>query len=129
MVGIWQSYSDIYLYVAAAAMLLGFGLPLMIVPLDWARAFRWRVPEQTELVVFLARSMGIVISLMAIFAIQATRVPVAKPFFFDLMLCTFAAMLVLHVQGAIRRTQPVTETAEIGLWIVLLTVTLGFYPA
>ncbi len=129
MVGIWQSYSDIYLYVAAAAMLLSFGLPLMITPLGWARACRGPVPQPTELVEFLGRSMGIVISLMAVFAIQATRVPAAKPFFFDLMLGTFAAMLVLHIQGAIRKTQPITETAEIGVWVVLFIVTLCFYPA
>ena len=129
MLGIWQSYSDIYLYVAGVSMLIGFGLPLMIAPLAWARLFRWQVPQEQSLVVFLGRSMGIIISLIAIFAIQATRVPLAKPFFFDLMLCMFAAMLVLHIQGAIRKTQPITETVEIGLWVLLLVVTLGFYPA
>ncbi len=128
MVGIWQYYSDVYLYIAGAAMLIGFGLPLMIAPVGWARLFRWEVPEQQSLVIFLGRSMGIVVSLMAIFAIQATRVPVAKPFCFDLRLATFAAMLVLHVQGAIRKTQPMTETVEIGLWVVMFFVTLGFYP-
>ncbi len=129
MVGIWQSYSDIFLYVAAAAMLISFGLPLLVAPVGWARVFRWTVPNEQRLVVFMGRSMGVFIALMSIFAIQATRVPAAKPFFFDMMLFTFAAMLVLHVLGAIRKTQPVTETAEIGLWVLLLVVTLCFYPA
>ncbi len=129
MVGIWQSYSDIFLYVAAAAMLISFGLPLLIAPVSWARVFRWQVPDERRLVVFMGRSMGVFIALMSVFAIQATRAPAAKPFFFDMMLFTFAAMLVLHVVGAIRKTQPVTETAEIGLWVVLFIVTLCFYPA
>ncbi len=129
MVGIWQSYSDIYLYVAAAAMLISFGLPLLIAPVSWARVFRWQVPDEQRLVLFLGRSMGVFIALMSIFAVQAVRTPAAKPFFFDMMLFTFAAMLVLHVVGAIRKTQPVTETAEIGLWVVLFIVTLCFYPA
>ncbi len=128
MVGIWQSYSDIYLYIAAAAMLIGFGVPLLIVPVSWARVFRWPVPDEQRLVVFLGRSMGVFIALMSIFAVQAVRTPAAKPFFFDMMLFAFAAMLVLHVVGAIRKTQPVTETAEIGLWVVLFIVTLCFYP-
>jgi len=28
----------------------------------------------------------------------------------------------------LERAQPVTETIEIGLWVVLLLVTLAFYP-
>ncbi len=129
MVGIWQSYSDVYLYVAAAAMLISFGVPLLIAPVGWARVFRWPVPDEQNLVAFLGRSMGVFIALMSIFAVQAVRTPAAKPFFFDMMLFTFAAMLMLHVVGAIRKTQPVTETAEIGLWVVLFIVTLCFYPA
>ncbi len=129
MIGIWQSYSDIYLYVVGVAMLLAFGIPLIVVPLRWAALFRWQVPQPDNIVVFLARSMGIIVSLIAVFAILATRAPTVKPFFFDLMLSTFAAMLVLHVYGAIRKTQPMTETVEIGLWVLLFFVTLGFYPS
>ncbi len=129
MIGIWQSYSDVYLYTAGAAMLLAFGIPLLVVPLRWAQLFRWQVPQPENLVVFLGRSMGIIISLIAIFAFRAAVSPQAQPFFFDLMLWTFAAMLVLHVYGAIRKTQPITETIEIGLWVILFLVTLCFYPA
>ncbi len=129
MIGIWQSYSDVYLYTAGAAMLLAFGIPLLVVPLRWAQLFRWQVPQPENLVVFLGRSMGIIISLIAIFAFRAAVSPQAQPFFFDLMLWTFAAMLVLHIYGAIRKTQPITETIEIGLWVILFLVTLCFYPA
>jgi hypothetical protein len=129
MIGLWQSYSDVYLIVAGVAMLAAFGLPLLLVPIRWARAFRWEVPQPRNLVVFLGRSMGIMISLLAIFAFKVTGIPAAKPFFFDLMLWLFVAMIALHVYGALRRTQPVTETLEILLWIVLFLITLGFYPA
>jgi hypothetical protein len=129
MIGIWQSYSDIFLYVVGAAMLVAFGIPLMIVPLRWARVFRWPIPQSETLAVFMGRSLGIFISLMAIFAFKATGVPAAKPFFFDLMLWVVGAMGLLHVYGAIRRTQPMTETVEIALWVVLFLATLCFYPA
>ena len=44
------------------------------------------------------------------------------------MLWIFVGMILLHVYGAIRKTQPITETIEIGLWVVLSLVTLCFYP-
>jgi hypothetical protein len=128
MIGIWQSYSDVYLYVAGVAMLASFGIPLMIVPLRWARFLRWEVPQPENLVVFLGRSLGVFISVIAIFAFKATGAPAAKPFFFDLMLWLFVTMIALHAYGAIRKTQPITETVEISLWVVLLLVTLCFYP-
>jgi hypothetical protein len=128
MIGIWQSYSDAYLYVAGVAMLATFGLPLIVVPLRWARAFRWEVPQPENLVVFLGRSLGVIISLFAVFAFKVTTTPAAKPFFFDLMLWLFVAMLTLHIYGALKKTQPITETIEILLWVVLLLVTLCFYP-
>ena len=128
MIGIWQTYSNVYLYAAGAAMLVAFGIPLLLVPLRWARAFRWEVPQPENLVVFLGRSLGILISLLAIFAFKVTASPAAKPFFFDFMLWLFAAMTALHAYGAIRKTQPVTETVEILLWVVLFLITLCFYP-
>lgn len=128
MIGVWQSYSDVYLYVAGVAMLATFGIPLLVVPLRWARAFRWEVPQPENLVVFLGRSLGIIISLLAVFAFKVTSYPAAKPFFFDLMLWLFVAMIALHIYGAIRKTQPITETVEILLWVVLFLITLCFYP-
>jgi hypothetical protein len=129
MVGIWQSYSDVYLYVLGVAMLAAFGIPLVVVPLQWARAFRWAVPQPENLTVFLGRSLGVLLSLLAVFAIKVTSSPVAKPFFFELMLWLLVAMIALHAYGAIKKTQPITETMEIALWIVLLLITLCFYPS
>lgn len=129
MIGIWQSYVDIYLIVAGVAMLLAFGLPLIFMPVGWARLFRWEFPQSNHLVIFLERSMGIVITIIAIFAFKAIQTPVAKPFFFDLMLWIFGGMILLHVYGAVRKTQPITETMEIFLWIALSIITLCFYPA
>ena len=128
MIGIWQSHADIFLIVAGVAMLVCFGLPLLFVPLRWARLFRWEVPQQDKLVVFLGRSMGIFISIMAVFAFKAAQNPSARPFLFDLMLWIFGGMIVLHVYGAVRKAQPITETIEIALWVLLSLVTLGFYP-
>ncbi len=128
MIGIWQSHADIFLIVAGLAMLLSFGLPLLIVPLRWARLFRWEVPQPQALAVFMGRSMGIFIIVMSVFAFKAAQYPSYRPFLFDLMLWIFGGMILLHVYGAIRKSQPITETLEIALWILLSLVTLGFYP-
>ena len=128
MIGIWQSYSNIYLYVVGAAMLVTFGIPLLVVPLRWARFLRWEIPQHENLVVFLGRSLGIFISVIAILAIKVTGSPAAKPFFFDLMLWVLGTMSALHIYGAIRKTQPITESVEIFLWVVLFVITLCFYP-
>ena len=128
MIGIWQSHVDLFLIVAGVAMLLAFGLPLLVVPIRWARLFRWEVPQSQALVTFLGRSMGIFISIMAIFAFKAAENPSYRPFLFDLMLWIFGGMIVLHIYGALRKAQPFTETIEIALWVVLSLVTLGFYP-
>ena len=37
-------------------------------------------------------------------------------------------MVVLHIYGAIKKIQPITETLEIGLWVGLLFLSLAFYP-
>ncbi|PWB51447.1 MAG: hypothetical protein C3F13_13475 [Anaerolineales bacterium] len=110
-------------------MLFTFGLPLILAPMSFLRLFRWEIPEQKALAISLGRSLGVFIAIMAIFAFKAAQTPAAQLFFFDLMLWIFGAMLLLHIYGALRKVQPVLETAEIFMWLVLGLVTLGFYPA
>ena len=129
MIGIWNAYADIYLIVAGVAMLLFFGLPLTFVPLQWAKVFRWDTSHPGNWAIFMGRSLGILIAVIAIYAIKVSQTPSAMPFYFELMLWTFVGMILLHIYGAIRKTQPITETIEIGLWIILSLVTLCFYPA
>lgn len=128
MIGIWSSYADIYLIVAGIAMLAAFGLPLILVPMRWASLFRWDTSNPGNLVLFLGRSLGVFITVIALYAFKVSQTPSAMPFFFDLMLWTFVGMILLHVYGAIQKIQPVTETIEIGLWVILCLVTLCFYP-
>ena len=128
MIGIWSSYADIYLIITGIAMLVAFGIPLILVPMRWASLFRWDVSQPGNLVIFLGRSLGIFITVIALYAFRVSQIPSAMPFFFELMLWTFVGMILLHVYGAIRKIQPVTETIEIGLWVILCLVTLCFYP-
>lgn len=128
MIGIWQAYAGPYLLVTGVAMLAAFGLPLLFVPLRWARLFRWEVPAATQLATFLGRSLGMFLCVIAAYAMRAAFLPDARAVVFELMLWLLLAMLVLHVHGAIRKAQPVTETIEIGLWVLLILATLAFFP-
>ncbi|MGD8814986.1 MAG: hypothetical protein PVI78_10990 [Anaerolineales bacterium] len=129
MIGIWSSYLHIYLYVVAIAMLIGFGIPLLLVPTRWARLLRWEIPVEKDLAVFLGRSVGVFIIVTAVFAIRAAGMPAVQPFFFDMLLWTVSGSLLIHVYGAIAKAQPITETIEIVVWVLLLLATLAFYPA
>ncbi len=129
MIGIWNDYANIFLILIGVVTLLAFGLPLTFVPMRWARLFRWDVSQPTQLAVFVGRSLGVLLSIIAIFAFVVISDTAAMPFYFNLVLSIFVGMFLLHVYGALRKAQPITETVEIALWVVLTLVTLGFYPA
>jgi hypothetical protein len=129
MIGIWQAYAGIYLTVVGIATLAAFGIPLLVAPMAWAQIFRWEIPQPQELVTFLGRSLGALISVVGLFAIKVARTPQDMPLFFEFTIWLFVANIALHLYGAIKKAQPITETVEIALWVVLLLVTLAFYPA
>ena len=128
MIGLWKSHAGKYLVVAGIAMLVFFGIPILLVPLDWARVFGWQIPPPGPLVLFFGRSLGLFVCVIALFALRVAANPQAQRFFFDLMLWLFVAMIGLHVYGAIMGVQPITETIEIALWVMLIIATLLFYP-
>lgn len=128
VIGIWQAFAGTYLAVAGVAMLASFGVPLLVAPMAWARLFCWEVPQPQQLVTFLGRSLGAFICVLGAFALKVAGTPQAQPNFFELMIWILVVMTALHVHGAIRKAQPTTETVEIGLWLVLLLLTLAFYP-
>jgi hypothetical protein len=129
MIGIFSHYSNVFLYVVGTATLLGFGLPLTIFPLKWARLFQWRLPEDSQLASFLGRSLGVLLVVISIFSILVPAIPMLMPYFYIFLLVILGAMLLLHVFGAIRKLQPMTETWEIALWVILFILGLCFYPA
>lgn len=129
MIGVWKSCLHIYLYVVAVGMLVGYGIPLLFAPVRWARVFRWHIPQPDHLIAFLGRSLGAFTCVLAVFAFKAANTPAVQPFFVDLLLWAFVPHILIHIHGAIRKIQPITETVEILLWVLLFLVTLAFYPS
>ncbi len=129
MVGIWSKYADAYLLIVALGSLILFGLPLCLFPLRWATWLRWQIPEHSHLTIYLSRCLGAVICVLAIFALKATvSDPTIKSFYFDFMLINCAAMVIVHIYGALMKIQPLSETIEIAYWLSLIFLTLCFYP-
>lgn len=128
MIGIWNAYSDIYLYVVGVGMLVTFGIPAVLVPARWAQLFRWKIQQPDDLALFMTRSLSVVCAVIAVFAIKVVNIPAAQPFFFDLLLWTFIAMTLIHIHGAITKVQPKNETIEIIMWVAFIFGTLVFHP-
>ncbi len=101
------------------ATLAAFALPLLLVPLRWARIFRWDLPKDTRLTVYFARSLGAVAGAVSVAMIVAGSAEDPPSVMLLLAVLAGALLAAVHIVGAVERSQPWTETAEIGLWIGL----------
>lgn len=129
MLGIWATHSAVFLQVFGAGVILLFGLPMVLQPLTWARWLRWQIPEHTHLAIYFGRCLGAIACVLGIAAWYAAAMPESQELFFNILIGSTAAMVLVHVYGALRRIQPVTETLEIPFWLGLFILALLFYPA
>ncbi len=108
-----------FLYATSALFLFVYALPILFMPLRWARWFRWQVDardEDNHLLLYFARCLGAVaLALVGCFAAIAPRAS-QHGRFFDLIVVVGVLLAGVHVWGAVRKQQPWTETAEIGLY-------------
>jgi hypothetical protein len=58
MIGVWGNHAQTYLLVVFAAITLVFALPLSVAPSAWARVLLWKIPDDTDLVVYFGRGAG-----------------------------------------------------------------------
>jgi hypothetical protein len=108
-----------YLVVVGLIALLAFGLPLLAAPIAWARAFRWPVAD-SALARYFGRCLGAVACALAGVCGWAGLRNAAPPPELALVCAIAGALLgAVHVVGALERSQPWTETAEIPLWLAL----------
>jgi hypothetical protein len=108
--------SSAFLLGAGSTGLVAFAMPLLLSPLHWARAFRWRVPDDTDLTVYLGRSLGAMAVAVSVGALRAARRPEEHRIIFEVGVLTGALLAAVHLWGALLRRQPWTETAEIAFW-------------
>jgi len=128
MIGIWSTHAQTYLLVFASLTTLLFALPIFFKPIQWARIMQWNIPEDTDLAVYFGRCLGAFILIVELISFRAAITGEGLRFAFEVLLAVFSFMLIVHIYGAIRKIQPITETLENILWLVLLVLTLCFYP-
>jgi hypothetical protein len=128
MIGIWSHGSSQFLIIVSALTLL-FGSPMLVHPLGWARALRWTLPERADLTIYFGRCLGGVVTVLAMMGFVAARTPAVQPFYFTLMLAVVGVNILIHIGGALQKRQPLAETAEILVWVLLFLAGLAFYPS
>jgi hypothetical protein len=116
----------VFLLVSIAVFVPAFVLPLLFAPVAWARAFRWRIPADLDLVRYFGRCVGALALAMAVLAARAVFDPALRAPALDTLLVAFAALVGVHVWGALRREQPWTETAEIALYLAFAAAAAWF---
>ena len=129
MLGLWSANAADFLLVMTLATTLVFALPIFLVPLTWARLMAWQIPQQTDLAVYFGRCLGAFILILEALMLRAALTGEAMHTAFELLAATATMMIVVHVYGALKRIQPLSETLEIGFYVLLLLLTLMFWPA
>lgn len=128
MIGIWSSSSSAFLLWFPVVILVVFALPMLFVPLLWAKVIGFRLPEHTDLAVYFGRSLGVAATGICVTCFVASRTPAAQATVFDGLLVISTLYVVTHVHGAVRKIQPLAETLEIGFWAALTCLLLAVYP-
>jgi uncharacterized YccA/Bax inhibitor family protein len=128
MIGIWAEHARTFLLVFGLVTGVAFALPILLVPLTWARAFRWNLPQDTDLAVYFGRCLGVLAVVLTGFALRAASSGSGVEQIFQIVIVVFIGMTIVHVVGAIQRVQPMTETVEIAFWAGLIALGLAFYP-
>lgn len=109
-----------FLVVSVAFFLLVYALPLLLIPLTWARWFGWKPQEgNTDLTVYFARCLGAVALAIISTVVRYIPDPGSQPVLFDLIGLVCVGMVVVHVWGALRKAQPLSETVEIFFYAVV----------
>lgn len=129
MIGIWSEHAQTFMLVFAVLAAVAFVIPMIFAPMHWARALLWNIPEDTDLAVYALRSLGSMGLVILLLTFRAAITGEGLLFVYELFIPFFLLMVLVHTYGAIRKIQPITETLEIGFWLILLVLALCFMPS
>ena len=128
MLGLWSAYSQAFLLTLVCVTSIVFALPIFLVPLTWARWFGWRIPQERDLAIYFGRCLGAFILIVEALMLRAGLSGEGIVFTFQVLLGVATLMVIVHIWGAIRRIQPISETLEIGMYSGLFLLAVLFYP-
>jgi hypothetical protein len=128
MVGLWGAHAQAFLFWFMAPTLPVFVIPLILAPMTWARLFQWRLPVDPDLAYYFGRCLGALALAVEFFVWSGSRNLAVAPVAIIGLGLFCAIMVVVHIDGAVRRIQPWTETAEIAFWSAATAACVLFYP-
>lgn len=128
MLGYYAHYSQYYITVLMLTTTLFFALPIFVAPITWARLMGWTIPEQQHLAIYFGRCLGAFILVIEVAMLRSATTGTSFSYAFDLLFVVFSLMFVVHVYGALKRIQPISETLEIGFWMLLFVLNTVSYP-
>ena len=117
-----------FLLIVGGLFLVVFALPLFIAPFTWAEWFGWDVGPHTDLAAYFGRCLGAVATAITIVALAAARDPAAHRWLFVLLALAGALLSVVHVIGAVRDAQPLSEDLEIAGYAAFAVLALWCAP-
>ena len=129
MLGAYAQYSQHYITTLMIVTTLFFALPIFLAPIAWARMMGWTLPEHRHLAIYFGRCLGAFILVVEATMLRSATTGTSFSYAFDILFVVFSLMFVVHVYGALKRIQPLSETLEIGFWAVLFVLNVLFYPA
>jgi hypothetical protein len=114
-----------FLVVSTSFFLVVIALPLLFAPLTWARWYGWKLPEgNSDLTVYFGRCLGGVAFAVIVAVAHGIPNPKSHHLLFELVSLVSGLMILIHLWGAIRKTQPLSETVEIAVWAVVCIFSL-----
>jgi hypothetical protein len=128
MIGAWSGHASTFLILLAVISALFLSIPIFVAPLRWARLLGWPIPEQTDLAVYFGRCLGGIAIVLNAITLRAGMTGESNVLVFQILLAVASILTVVHVWGAIRGVQPVSETIEIAMWAGLVLLTLACWP-
>ncbi len=111
-----------FLWIAGGLFLVVFAIPLLWSPLRWARAFGWPDVQASPLTGYFGRCVGALGAGLVIGGFRAAPRPGEHLILFDVIIASGVLLGLVHVRGALRRDQPLSETLEIALYFGLSAV-------
>jgi hypothetical protein len=104
-----------FLWILGASFLVAFAVPLLVMPLRWARLFGWTARRE-PLTLYFGRCLGGVAIANCVISMRLAPSISAHPVWLEFIAVSGAGLAIAHVVGAVEGEQPWIETAEIVLF-------------
>ena len=128
-IGSYAEHAPTLLVVSSIVFTLLFALPMVLKPLSWGRAMRFTIPAETDLAVYFGRCLGSLALVLNAVALRAAVTGVGMTLVFEISIAFAVLMVLVHVYGAVKQIQPITETVEIAFWILVVALYVLCFPA